>query len=419
MLAKNDEIPCHLAKVPAPKCVGCLFGTMTKLPWRGKESKSSHKVFVATKLGECVSVNYMISTYVGFFAQLKGRLTTKWYRATSIFIDHFSCLGYVHLMQDLLSEETIKAKDEFEQYAAEHGVAIKHYHCDNGCFVDNAFDKHVNKAARDSPFAGSTPISKMGSPNVQFGTSPRVPKSSSCTCTSAGQPQCIPLWPYALRNAALLRNTLPMLEDGSSWLELFSSIRVGAKMAHNHMFPCPVFALQNKLAAGNTIPKWSPRACLGLNLGPSPMHSRNVYLVLNLSTGLVSPQYHCCFDDFFETMKCGGTDVTISSTWQQQAGLNCATKAFSQKQTSTLHDHMQIETPADTSVPLEQLDASTEHQDANWEFHDDITRETIGVTTPHDEPPRNQGTCESEGLCKKIQQTPQPVLVSMEGSAQC
>ncbi len=32
------------------------------------------------------------------------------------------------------------------------------------------------------------------------------------------------LWPYALRNAALLYNSLPVLEDGTSRLELFSSI---------------------------------------------------------------------------------------------------------------------------------------------------------------------------------------------------
>jgi len=30
---------------------------MTKIPWRGKEPKSSHKVFTATKPGETVSVD--------------------------------------------------------------------------------------------------------------------------------------------------------------------------------------------------------------------------------------------------------------------------------------------------------------------------------------------------------------------------
>jgi hypothetical protein len=68
-LARNGEIPKKLVKLTAPKCAGCLFGTMTKLPWRGKESKSSHKVFVATKPGETVSVDQMTSTKVGFFAQ--------------------------------------------------------------------------------------------------------------------------------------------------------------------------------------------------------------------------------------------------------------------------------------------------------------------------------------------------------------
>jgi hypothetical protein len=32
------------------------------------------------------------------------------------------------------------------------------------------------------------------------------------------------LWPYALRNATLLHNSLPVLQDGLSRLELFSSI---------------------------------------------------------------------------------------------------------------------------------------------------------------------------------------------------
>ena len=33
LLAKNGEIPRRLTKVPPPKCAGCLFGAMTKVPW--------------------------------------------------------------------------------------------------------------------------------------------------------------------------------------------------------------------------------------------------------------------------------------------------------------------------------------------------------------------------------------------------
>ncbi len=133
-----------------------------------------------------------------------------------------------------------------------------------------------------------------------------------------------PLWPYALRNATLLHNSLPVLEDGMLRLELFSSIQVECNMKHVHTFACPVFALKNALASGKLLPRWSPRARLGLNQGPSPTHARNVYLVLNLMTGCVSPQYHCRFDDFFEMTRHGRPDVSDTICWQQLAGLSCA-----------------------------------------------------------------------------------------------
>jgi hypothetical protein len=67
-LALNGEIPKKLAKAKPPKCAECLFGAMTKIPWHGRETKASHEVFVATKPGQCVSVDQMTSTEVGFYA---------------------------------------------------------------------------------------------------------------------------------------------------------------------------------------------------------------------------------------------------------------------------------------------------------------------------------------------------------------
>jgi hypothetical protein len=219
MLAKNGEIPCRLAKVPAPKCAGCLFSAMTKLPCCGKESKSSHEVFVVTKPGECVSVDHMISTHMGFFAQLKGKLTSKWYHATSIFVDHFSRLCVIHLMQDLSSDETIKAKGAFEQFAAEHGVAIKHYHCNNGRFADNAFQQACQQSRPWLTFCGVNA-------HFQNGIAKRaiqdLSESARKQLLHARQrwPPAVhtALWPSPQRNAALLHNTLPMLDDGSSRL---------------------------------------------------------------------------------------------------------------------------------------------------------------------------------------------------------
>jgi len=134
------------------------------------------------------------------------------------------------------------------------------------------------------------------------------------------------LWPYAFRYATYLHNTLSVLDDGTCRLELFSSIHVGMKLKHMHTFGCPVIALQNELSSGRMIPHWSPRARLGINLSPSPAHAYNVYLILNLYTGCVSPQFHCRFDDFYETVKHGGPDVSVPSIWQQLAGLITVTQ---------------------------------------------------------------------------------------------
>jgi hypothetical protein len=97
----------QLAKVKPPACAGYLFGAMTKVPWKGQETSS--KVFMATKAGQCVSVDQMISMQVGFITQLKGTLTKKRYTAATIY-DHYSTLKYIHLMTKLTSKETMKAK---------------------------------------------------------------------------------------------------------------------------------------------------------------------------------------------------------------------------------------------------------------------------------------------------------------------
>jgi hypothetical protein len=128
-LALNGKIPRRLAKVQPPAGTGCLFGAMTKVPWRGREASS--EVFVATKAGQCVSVDQLISTQVNFIAQLKGTLTKKRYTAT-VFVDHYSRLKYIHLMTKLTSKETMDAKQAFEHFAEQHSIRILHYHCDNG-----------------------------------------------------------------------------------------------------------------------------------------------------------------------------------------------------------------------------------------------------------------------------------------------
>jgi hypothetical protein len=151
-LALNSMIFTKLAKVALPKCAGCLFGAMTKIPWHGKETKASHKVFVATKPGECALVDQMTSTEMRFYAQFKGKLTKKHYKCATIYMDHFSHLCFFHFEVDNSSLETAATKRTLEQYAAKHNVRIQHYNCNIGGFHNNAFQQVCHMGNRSSPF---------------------------------------------------------------------------------------------------------------------------------------------------------------------------------------------------------------------------------------------------------------------------
>jgi hypothetical protein len=182
-------------------------------------------MFVTTKPGEIVSVNQMESTEEGFFAQLKGSLTKKRYRYCTVFVDHFSQLRFVRLQIEDSAIETMLAKQAFEKFAAKHGVHIVHYHCDNGQFANNAWKQSCEASRQQLTFCGMNAHFQNG--NAEHAIWDLLGSASKQLLHARA---CWPavvhfaLWPYTLRNAALLHNKLPVLEDGTLRLELFSSI---------------------------------------------------------------------------------------------------------------------------------------------------------------------------------------------------
>eukprot|EP00957_Ditylum_brightwellii_P121592 9272456-Ditylum_brightwellii.AAC.1 len=84
LLAMSGRIPRRLLKVRVPKCAGCLYGAMTRVPWWTKTKQGiNHKIFAATRTGQCISVDQMQGWTPGFIAQLKGRLTKDGYTAAT------------------------------------------------------------------------------------------------------------------------------------------------------------------------------------------------------------------------------------------------------------------------------------------------------------------------------------------------
>jgi hypothetical protein len=131
----------------------------------------------------------------------------------------------MHLQIDNSAAETMLAKQVFEKFAAKHGVRILHYHCDNGGFADNTWKQSCEASRQQLIFCGVNAHSQNGiAEHAIWDLSESACKQllHAYACWPAAVH--FALWPYALRNANLLHNSLPMLENGMLRLELFSSI---------------------------------------------------------------------------------------------------------------------------------------------------------------------------------------------------
>ena len=315
-------LPKRLLGIKPPVCAVCIYGGMTRRPWRNKPgSEGARRIFRASKAGECVSVDQMESTVPGLMAQLKGRLTKQRYTCATIFVDHYSDLAYVHPQRSLSSNETIEAKNAFEAYARRFGIKVMNYHADNGRFADQAFRNSAAQSGQTISYCGVGAHFQNGRAEKKIRDLREAARKMIIHAMRRWPSEIsINLWPYALRTASDHQNYLPTSDDGKSKIEMFTGVEIGARLKSFHTWGCPVYALINKLQGGSSgVSKWNSRARLGINLGFSPRHARSVCLILNPQTGLASPQFHVKHDDFFETVKEEEVGST-TSIWQQLAG---------------------------------------------------------------------------------------------------
>jgi hypothetical protein len=89
-----------------------------------------------------------------------------------------------------------------------------------------------------------------------------------------------------------------------------------------HHFGCPVYVLNKDIQDEKKAKRWIDVTRIGINLGPSPRHASSVALILNLKSGLVSPQFHCQYDDCCESTTGTQARSMPQSVWQQKCGFS-------------------------------------------------------------------------------------------------
>jgi hypothetical protein len=141
---------------------------------------------------------------------------------------------------------------------------------------------------------------------------------------------------------------------------------------NQHHFGFPTFFFKKELQDHKKIRKWSDRTRVGINLGYSSRHALNVSLILNLQTGLVSPQYHGQYDDSFETTTGTQARSIPTSQWQYKAGLtNEKPELDEEEQTyENLWEEQSFEDYYSTQARVE-VDTDSEEELINNEGDDD------------------------------------------------
>jgi len=160
---------------------------------------------------------------------MKGWLTKMRYRVSTIFVDHFSGLSYIHLQKSTNAEETVEAKIAFERFASKVNVTIKSYQADNGRFAENKFMEAVKEAGQTITFCGVNAHFKNAVAERRISRTLQDQARTMLIHAQHRWPKAIDahLWPYALRVANEVHNSTPSVgrEDHKSPFKFLQGLK--------------------------------------------------------------------------------------------------------------------------------------------------------------------------------------------------
>ena len=304
-----------------PRCEVCEFAKAHRSSTGGKKTRPHPLSDGALKVnhlraGEAVSVDHFESRLRGRTYTSFGKTTSDQYVGGCIFVDHMS--GYIHIENQLgfSSSETIRAKQNFEQLALDNGVIVTNYMADNGLFKANQFVSHLREHNQRVQYCGVNAHHQNGIAERSIRTVSEMARAMLLHASIRWKTGIdSSLWPMAVNYAAHVYNSSPN-DQGIAPGDLFTGTQLPRhKLRDIHVFGCPTYVLDPTLQQGKKLPRWQPRSRRGVFVGLSPHHSSDVPLILNLSTGSISPQFHVVFDDSFSTVMSVTSEEEPPSFW--------------------------------------------------------------------------------------------------------
>jgi hypothetical protein len=299
-----------IANCCALLCAACQMGKGKRRPTGAKHAFDINKMKLKEETlrpGDRLHIDQYKSATTGRLPHTKGHEKSSFqYNGGLIAVDGASGKVFVRHQVSLAAGETIQAMRAIVQDARDHGIRFKRIHTDNAPFNAIEFRDFVaHELHAEQTFSGVGAHHQAGIAERAIGTITSWARTMMLhSIIHWPDAADIELWPFAMDHAVYLWNSLSRKDTLLSPDELFTGVHHTdySHLQRAHVWGCPVYVLDPKLQDGKKIPKWKTRSRRGFYLGQSVRHSSSVALILHLTTGHVSPQWHCVFDDLFSTV---------------------------------------------------------------------------------------------------------------------
>jgi hypothetical protein len=248
-----------------PLCAACRFAKPTRLnPGTIQGIDSSDRGLSQGNMqpGTKVCIYQYISGLPGRLTHTRGKEDKKTqYNGGALFVDH--CSGYIHHKNQvsLRIGETLKGKHNFECFAKQFNVKIKHYHADNAPFGANEFKADIANQDQELTFSGVGAHHQNGVAERSIRTVTQWARTMLLhSILHWSEVADLKLWPFALDQTIFIWNNMPHRDTRLAPIEVFTSTKFQnyRRLDRCHVWGSPVFVLDPALKDGKKIPKWNP-----------------------------------------------------------------------------------------------------------------------------------------------------------------
>ena len=104
-MATNIILTKLLAYFNLPVCTSCLYEKATKLPHKTKIAIPTNEYKLVASVGDCVSVNVLVSGTPGLIEQMSEFIKRQRYQYACMFVDHNYDFTYIHLLNYQTGDE--------------------------------------------------------------------------------------------------------------------------------------------------------------------------------------------------------------------------------------------------------------------------------------------------------------------------